>query len=928
MHVRRLVSILLALLLSVAVTSILPSAASASAAAGPAPSDSAVTVSGKGDFSNLKVTVDQTRNLVNQAVAVSWTGGAPTAPLGAFGVNYLQIMQCWGDDPAGPDRAQCQYGGLDSQSSPSAGDFVRTRQVTSGSNLVDPEETLKGPAGSPDNAFVPFWAVGRPKPTGPATSDRSDFFDSQVTNEIPLARTHADGAGQELVEVETVRQAAGLGCGDPVTSGEVTAGRSCWLVIVARGNHEVDGSTRTAQSTSDYLASSPLSQSNWDNRIVVPLEFQPVGQACPIGAPERQVIGHELAVDAVGSWQPALCAGGGALYSYTQLSDDVTRSQVLGGSSPGLALVTNPIPPDQVPTDHPLVYAPVGLSGLTIAFNIEHQPPPTAPNGDLQLNGVRFTSMKLTPRLVAKLLTQSYQGAVVGPPDYLKNNPSGLTVDPEFLDLNPEYKGFASSTTPPDALVQLGSSDLTSLLWSWVQADPDARAFLAGSPDPVGMVVNPNNKDLTLPTSVLPRNDQSCIDNTLSNGVTGKICTLDAHPFTTDMHDAGRSASRGDTQAKTIVLGPGNTPVSQPVGRQAPGQRALLAVVDTATATRYGLPTAQLRNAAEQFVAPTPESLLAGEAAMKPSAVPGVLASDPGATDPGSYPLTALSYAVTAPSTLDAATGKDYAALLRYAVGPGQQSGTAPGQLPLGMVPLPDALKTQTIAAAATIEAQAGTTTATTTTAVEVTPASPVAVGTTETLTATVTPTPTGQPAVGSVQFQDGTAPLGSAVALSGATASLTTILPSGTHSLTAVFTPTDPTALSSSTSPPVTYVVNAATGAVATTTTLTGSPNPAFPIILRATVTPPTAVGTVEFTDGTTPLAAPIPVIGGTAAVFTPTLTPGTHALTATFIPTDPTTFTPSSSAPMSVAVTTQSLQITTLLHNLLQSLLAGLHL
>lgn len=69
-----------------------------------------------------------------------------------------------------------------------------------------------------------------------------------------------------------------------------------------------------------------------------------------------------------------------------------------------------------------------------------------------------------------------------------------------------------------------------------------------------------------------------------------------------------------------------------------------------------------------------------------------MLASDPGATDPGSYPLTALSYAVTAPSTLDAAAGNDYAALLRYAVGPGQQPGTAPGQLPLGMVPLPDAL--------------------------------------------------------------------------------------------------------------------------------------------------------------------------------------------------------------------------------------------
>jgi len=136
---------------------------------------------------------------------------------GGFGVKYLQIMQCWGDDPAGPDRTQCQYGGSDTQISPSAGDFVRTRQVNYGSNLVDPKETLKGPAGKgpaggSDNAFVPFWAAGKEKPTGPATSDRSDFFDSQVTNEIPLARTHGDGTGQELFEVETVRQAVRHRC--------------------------------------------------------------------------------------------------------------------------------------------------------------------------------------------------------------------------------------------------------------------------------------------------------------------------------------------------------------------------------------------------------------------------------------------------------------------------------------------------------------------------------------------------------------------------------------------------------------------------------------------------------------------------------------------------------------------------------------------
>ncbi|HKR48691.1 MAG TPA: hypothetical protein VJT72_03755, partial [Pseudonocardiaceae bacterium] len=682
----------------------------ASAAPGDAaPSDSAVTVSGKGAFAGLHVTVSQTKNLINQTVTVSWTGGLATLPAnGSFGVNYLQIMQCWGDAPKGPDRTQCQYGGSNNQSLPGAGNFVRSRQVNYPANLIDPKETLTKPAGSIDNVFVPFWAVGRDQPVGSTNTNSSDFFDSQVTNEAPLVRSRGDGTGQEFFEVQTVREAAGLGCGALVSTGGTSTGRPCWLVIVPRGTTEVDGSTRSGEGR-DRLDSSPLSQTNWDNRIVVPLDFRPVGQACPVGSPERRVIGHELAVEAVGRWQPALCAGGGALYSYAQLPDDVARNQVLDGSTPGLALTTNPIPPDQAPSDRPLVYAPVGLSGLAIAFNIEHQPDSLAPPADRQLEGQRFTSMKLTPRLVAKLLTQSYQGAVDGLPDYLKNNPKGLTVDPEFLDLNPEYRGFATVRQPPDALVELGGSDVTSLLWSWVKADPDASAFLAGTPDQAGMVVNPYNKGLLLPTSTFPRNDQSCTDVLIASEVTAKLCTLDSHPFTNDMHDAGRSASRGDSQARTVVPGDDNvTPVPKKRDRQLPGGRALLAVVDAATADRYGLPTAALRNAGGQFVVPTTASLLAGAAAMKPGAVPSVLAADPGAADPAAYPLTALSYAVTSPSILDAAAGRDYAAFLRYAAGPGQQPGIAPGQLPLGMAPLPDGLKAQTITAAATIEAQAG----------------------------------------------------------------------------------------------------------------------------------------------------------------------------------------------------------------------------
>ncbi len=292
----------------------------------------------------------------------------------------------------------------------------------------------------------------------------------------------------------------------------------------------------------------------------------------------------------------------------------------------------------------------------------------------------------------------------------MKSNPRGLLYDPEFLDLNPEYKGFTDAGEPvPDALVQINGADVTSLLWSWVKADPDASAFLAGTPDQFGMRVNPSNENLALPTSTFPRNDPSCSETTddtvPGKPVTLRTCSLDSHPFANDMHDAGLSASRGDTLGRTIAAQNG-IPVSKKLDRQGIGRRAVLAVVDVATAVRYGLPTAQLPNAAGKFVTPTTESLLAGQAAMKPSAVAGVLASDPLASDPAAYPLTALSYAVTDPATLDPAARKDYVAFLRYAGGPGQQQGVDPGQLPLGMVPLPDALKAQTLAAAATIETQ------------------------------------------------------------------------------------------------------------------------------------------------------------------------------------------------------------------------------
>jgi hypothetical protein len=189
-----------------------------------------------------------------------------------------------------------------------------------------------------------------------------------------------------------------------------------------------------------------------------------------------------------------------------------------------------------------------------------------------------------------------------------------------------------------------------------------------------------------------------------------------------------------------------------------------------------------------------------------------------------------------------------------------------------------------------------------TTTALDVTPASPVAAGTPETLKATVTPVGTA----GSVQFKDGTTTIGAPVTVTSSTATFTTTLPPGTHALTAVFTPNDPTRFASSTSTAVSYVVSIATGAKATTTTLTVFPTPAFEgisVVLLANVAPRGAAGTLQFKDGATALGPPVPASAGFALLITP-LPAGMHSLTVVFTPTNSAALAPSTSSPVSLVV------------------------
>jgi Bacterial Ig-like domain (group 3) len=94
---------------------------------------------------------------------------------------------------------------------------------------------------------------------------------------------------------------------------------------------------------------------------------------------------------------------------------------------------------------------------------------------------------------------------------------------------------------------------------------------------------------------------------------------------------------------------------------------------------------------------------------------------------------------------------------------------------------------------------------------------------------------------------------------------------------------------------------------ATATTTTLAATPaspqQSGTAVTLNANVSP-AAAGSVEFKDGSTVFAT-VPVTAGAASTTTSALSVGTHSLTASFVPTDPAAFAPSTSAPLSYQIT-----------------------
>ncbi|MER7275101.1 hypothetical protein ABT369_11625 [Dactylosporangium sp. NPDC000244] len=679
------------------------------------------------DFKDLEVTVGQTENLVHQAIKVTWKG----KPMkGLFNANYLQIMECHGDDPAGPAPENCQFGSEGLKQDKTGGSYIGTRngnvcdkhqpstaEPPAAPGLAaflgcDPAEdpaapgySHHNPAGGTDTYTVPFVPVNT---TDKIYQPGEWPFNKYNSNEIQQAGTRADGTGDAYFNTLTQTEAPGLGCGEIKSDGKP---RDCWLVIVPRGEYEPNGWKLQDFDAASIIQESPLGAASWAQRMQIRLKYSPVEPSCALGsAKERQTQGTELVSHAVFSWQLALntAAKCSKLYGYSATPEASNTSELTHTTSEtGLAFTTVPIGTEAVrgggtqPTLPPLAYAPVAVSAITFGFHVN------------LADGYVSTPVKLSPRLVAKALTQSYKSDLTdvrdnggAGPEWARQNPAFMTSDPEFMKLNPGLP-FRSGSSLMAPLLTADHSGVIQQVWAWVLTDPAARAWLGGQRDENGMIVNELYQKLDLGSSPLdsfPRPNK-CFNTGAPGEKIPDRCTLNLLPYM-ENYDDSASRVRAANNPEGADWNPnlrspsgeaGWWEVNQPI--EFPGQIFMWGVMDTASLANYGVVPAELcKSDGTGCVSPTTASLTTALGSAKEDSS-GLLHVDPANAGSGGYPLTTVTYAAVRRNQ-DAAALSDYAALIKYAVSDGQRPGVEPGQLPHGFLPLPESLRGTAMAVA------------------------------------------------------------------------------------------------------------------------------------------------------------------------------------------------------------------------------------
>ncbi|MFF2657629.1 hypothetical protein ACFVUH_09735 [Kitasatospora sp. NPDC058032] len=635
-----------------------------------------VWLPGKMDYGDAgSITVSQADNLTDQVIQVSWTGFTPSVSRydgsqassvepGSDAVLYpVRVYQCRGDKPKVTD---CY-----------------------GSSLFEAD---------PDKAFENV----RPE-AGTTTPD----FPSNMRVGI----TGADGSGAVTMEVWSKRLSPHLGCdathacsivveanygGDPVDMYQMRGGQpDC-------ADHGFDNDGIIMVTASDWGTANYNNPTTgaaagemcaWQNAKVIPIRFTATPDECDMQAPDVVAAGQELSNRAMQQWVAGLCLDKKAplTVQYTPAGgDSAARQSFLSGSRVDVGLTAVP---DRETPARPYVYAPLSTTGISIVFWADD------PN-----SGRQFRDMKLNARLVAKLLTQTYQANGVVTPT-VDGNPACIFADPEFIQLNPlpagsgqAWPGCEGGPENSSPIVLGTANDLTYQLTSWIAGDPDAARFMAGERDPWGTRVSlrymrPDYQGY--PIDQLIREDDTGLAQKPGEP---PLPDEKAHwkqyewnPLQTNLGEVLRYLQQGQSTARKRDKQNGQNPRldARPIGK-----RMNFAILDSAQAKAYRLPEASLQNASGAFVAPTLNSLQAalGDMPVDPATGTQLLPyGEPNtlySLDQRAYPLTVVQYAMVPTGGLSAKKADDITKFLRTVTDTGQLFGVEPGRLPEGFLPL------------------------------------------------------------------------------------------------------------------------------------------------------------------------------------------------------------------------------------------------
>lgn len=718
------------------------------------------------DKRTVKLTVAQTTGLKSlQLVHVSWSGAHPTGGIApdlnsdlALNEEYpMALFECRGTDssahPLSPETCYTQYG--DERFSSSYEDPAypawrsdsastaaqRAAFVNRPSKLTDACKSLLD--GTTNQRWVPFVGVDGTKYPGgvkgcqgqsPEMSPVSSSNSLSLPTNETYGVTDTDGTGSADFDIFTGEDHASLGCSQTVACSLVAVpieGISCDAagsdlpqrdrpaasdVEDARQACEqtgrfTPGQHITPQQSGQAAVDATLwwSASNWRNRISVPLSFAPADNACALDSSQKSVdiYGSELMAQATTSWSPHFCLNS-KLFGLNQVQVPEPQARTLLQTQGVEAAFTSEPPSTAYPSV--TVNAPVSVTGFAIAYDVD------GPDGN------QVGHLNLDPRLLAKLLTESYpdQPFIKDAYPALEHNPLNITYDPEFQALNPNVPTRLVDSAA--TLLTLNTnSDVMYALTSYINADPEARAWLDGKADPWGMVVNPNYKKITLPTDSWPLLDSF---EPTDEYQPGRIDCLYANPVpylplvaapTSRLAYIGQDLQFALSQSQTVCQLPSQNTGSLvgskmvAVGRESVGTRTIFGVVSLGDAKREGLSLASLQSqssvsptsaitstSGRTFVAPSSTSMRAAAATLEPDSTSGVwpipystLRSSTAGKN--AYPGTMVVYAAVPTEGLPATDARDLGTFLYFTSDEGQHPGTGQGDLPDGYLPMTSA---------------------------------------------------------------------------------------------------------------------------------------------------------------------------------------------------------------------------------------------